>query len=706
MSFFSDLMVAVKNRTGQYASDEVSKEIFDNSPEAILIIDRDGKVIATNNRIKEWLGYSVEMLNDKLIFELPFLDENGRNIIRDKFESRFKGEEIKAYDLTVHDEDGKPFHTQVNGSLVVDSFGDVAGEIIMISDANELHASMEEERAVAEDLRYLTSSALDFTSIKSGDDIYQKVAVGLANLTECLVLVSNYDKEKELAKPMYAAFGKQNTVNLHQESLPITADRVFPSAYKAKLMKDNIVLIEDNADLSQYSDYYKSFPQLGESGKLKKVYLVAFVWKGELFGTAVIFGGEGVRFSIETISAYIYQSSIALQKFIDEAELTKYRSGLEKLVEEQTSDLEETNQDLKRFELAVMDASDHIIITDPEGKIIYANAAAEKITGYTFAQMKGKTPSLWGKQMENDFYKGFWHTINSKKPFLGEIRNKRSSGLVYWAEIHVAPVLDPQDNIIYFVGIERDITKAKEVDQAKTEFVSLASHQLRTPLSAINWYTEMLLDGDAGEITKDQENYLKEIYTGSQRMVDLVNSLLNVSRLELGTFIVEPAKAHLKDICEDVLKELDSQIKKKQQEVTTNYDSKVPEMLVDPKLTRIIFQNLLSNAVKYTPDKGKVQVSIEINPKNDKEILIQVSDTGYGIPKHQQDKIFTKLFRADNVKKMESEGTGLGVYIIKQIIDTAGGKIWFASEEDKGTTFYITIPKSGMKKREGSRELS
>ena len=203
------------------------------------------------------------------------------------------------------------------------------------------------------------------------------------------------------------------------------------------------------------------------------------------------------------------------------------------------------------------------------------------------------------------------------------------------------------------------------------------------------------------QLTEEQKKYVDEIYKGNQRMVDLVNALLDVSRIELGTFAVEPEPTQLIDIAKSLLKELKSEIDKKKQEIKENYD-KLEKINADPKLIRIVIQNLLSNAVKYTPEKGKVTISILEKEPN---VEIEVSDTGYGIPKLQQKDIFTKLFRADNVREKDTEGTGLGLYIVKNIVEHSGGKIWFESIENKGTTFYITIPKEGMKKKVGTKAL-
>jgi len=365
----------------------------------------------------------------------------------------------------------------------------------------------------------------------------------------------------------------------------------------------------------------------------------------------------------------------------------------------------ELTQDLKKFQLAVANASDHIVITDPKGKIIYANKAAEKITGYVQEEMIGKTPATWGRQMDDKFYKKMWSTLaGQKKTFVAELTNKRKNGVLYQSQTKISPILNEKKEFLFYVGVERDITKEKEIDKAKTEFVSLASHQLRTPLSTINWYVEMLLDNDAGNINEEQKEYLQEIHISNKRMIELVTALLNVSRIELGTFAVEPKPTDIVEISDSVLEELVPQIKEKKLRTTKKYDSQLDKkMSFDPNLIGIVFQNLLSNAVKYTPEGGQVDLIIQ---KRKSDILVTIKDTGYGIPKKTQSKIFTKMFRADNVKTKDTTGSGLGLYIVKSILEQSQGKIWFESEENKGSTFYFTIPTAGMTEKAGTRALT
>ncbi|EKD24370.1 MAG: hypothetical protein ACD_81C00037G0007 [uncultured bacterium] len=366
--------------------------------------------------------------------------------------------------------------------------------------------------------------------------------------------------------------------------------------------------------------------------------------------------------------------------------------------------IREVTSNFEKFKLAVEGTSDHVVITDKEGVILYANKAAEEITGYSNKEMVGNRPSLWGKQMPEEFYRNMWHTIKEeRKNFHGEVTNKRKDGRLYIAETNISPISDEQGALYGFVAVERDITRQKEIDKSKTEFVSVASHQLRTPLTIINWYIEMLTDPKDITLTDKQRKYLEEIEHASKRMVDLVNALLNVSRIDMGTFMVDVETVDFVAAMEDALKELSLQIARKKLHLIKHYDKAIPLINADPRLLHIILQNLLTNAVKYTHEEGTITVSLV---KQEETVLITVADTGFGIPAHQQAKIFTKFYRADNARAKEPDGNGLGLYIIKSLIESSGGKIWFTSEENKGTAFYVEIPLRGMKSREGSRPLA
>jgi signal transduction histidine kinase len=264
-----------------------------------------------------------------------------------------------------------------------------------------------------------------------------------------------------------------------------------------------------------------------------------------------------------------------------------------------------------------------------------------------------------------------------------------------------APIHDANGHVTGAIVVFRDVSKEYELDRAKTEFVSLASHQLRTPLSAINWYGELLLDGDAGKLNKTQHEYLVEIFEGNQRMIELVDSLLDVSRLEVGKLPTKPQDTSMGELVDSLEKELITSIKNKNLDFNKSV-AELPPVNADPKQLRMVVQNLMSNAVKYTPAKGSVHVTLRKATAADVKgaglrgdgpfAFFSVKDSGYGIPKVQQSKIFGKLFRADNVRALDVEGTGLGLYIVKEVVEKMGGRVWFDSVESVGSTFFVILP--------------
>jgi signal transduction histidine kinase len=248
--------------------------------------------------------------------------------------------------------------------------------------------------------------------------------------------------------------------------------------------------------------------------------------------------------------------------------------------------------------------------------------------------------------MPAEYYQIMWDIIKrQKKVFVGEIQNKRRNGELYTAALSISPLLDKNGDVMFFVGVERDITKEKEIDRAKSEFVSLASHQLRTPPSIIGWYTETLQSGDLGPINEKQADYLAEIYRANQRMIAVINSLLNISRIEMNSFSMSPRETDVTGIIDETIRELNVRFNRTIT-IRKHYDPALGFFNVDPNIAEIIVENLLSNSFKYTPPEN---AEIEITAKRDHDALfLSVQDNGIGILPKDEGQIFEKLFRADN----------------------------------------------------------
>lgn len=231
----------------------------------------------------------------------------------------------------------------------------------------------------------------------------------------------------------------------------------------------------------------------------------------------------------------------------------------------------------------------------------------------------------------------------------------------------------------------------KKIDP-HSEFVNLASHQLRTPLSGSKWMLELLQKSDAGNLTDKQKEYIEKIYASNEKMIALVNDLLEISRIDEGSAKLFLKPTDITAVIRDLLKEKERDVKKKKLQISLTIEQE-PFVQIISEYNKIkqALNNIISNAITYTPAGGKIAIDLKIQ---DNEVLGSITDTGFGIPKEQQAKIFSKFFRASNILSVETSGTGLGLYIAKSFIEASGGRLWFQSEEGKGTTFYFTLPKA------------
>ncbi len=245
--------------------------------------------------------------------------------------------------------------------------------------------------------------------------------------------------------------------------------------------------------------------------------------------------------------------------------------------------------------------------------------------------------------------------------------------------------------------IFHDVTRDKLVERMKTEFVSIAAHQLRTPLSAIKWTLRMVLDGDTGEISAEQRDLLEKTYVSNERMISLINDLLNVSRIEEGRFLYKQEPGRLEEVVRTVIESSQELLKMRKIVLSEDIPEGLPLVEIDKEKIYLAVQNLLENAAKYTPEGGSIDISLE---KHETEVVFMIKDSGVGIPESDHERIFTKFFRGENVIKMETEGSGLGLYTTRNIINAHRGKIWFESKEGKGTAFYFSLPLARQKTSE------
>lgn len=340
---------------------------------------------------------------------------------------------------------------------------------------------------------------------------------------------------------------------------------------------------------------------------------------------------------------------------------------------------------------------DGAIATDEFGKITRINPTALRILGFTERECIGawfpkkivalnekNVPiSLVDRPITKAFLTG--KTISEKTYY------RKKNGQQIPVSITVSAIM-LQGRPVGAIEVFRDITLEYEIDRMKSDFISLASHQLRTPLSAIKTYAHMLVDGFMGDTTTAQKRSLRTIISAANRMNELISTLLNITRIESGNVTVTPKTVNVEHLAEEVNKEHALAASDKSINLSLSKTGRQAcEVKTDSLILKEVISNLVSNAIKYTPDNGTVSVNLANRRSS---VLISVTDTGLGIPKYSQDQIFTKFFRAHNVVKQETSGTGLGLYLVKGLLDALGGKIWFESREGKSTTFYVSLPRT------------
>jgi PAS domain S-box-containing protein len=403
----------------------------------------------------------------------------------------------------------------------------------------------------------------------------------------------------------------------------------------------------------------------------------------------------------------------------DISESKKFQEKLEQKVKEKTNALENKTKDLADSQTAVLNIledteesrgkaeeeknktmaiisnfTDGILVFNRDDLIELVNPKFERIFGVDHQEVTGKGLKEF---KNNEELKDLMEVLAKSPDFSREANGEEREAFreeikvdeTITIEITTVPIF--RDNHkVGTLAVLHDVTREKMVEAMKSEFVSIAAHQLRTPLSAIKWTMIMLLEGDLGDLSEEQKNLVQKAYDSNERMVSLINDLLNVSRIEEGRYLYKPSHISFNDIVDPLVEIYRAELKRRGIKFEVKMPKeKLPKVVVDTEKITLVVQNFLDNAMKYTARGGKVFFSVDAK---EKEIEVAVKDTGVGIPQDQQKRLFSKFFRAANVVRMETEGSGLGLFICKNVINSHKGKIWFESKEKQGSVFYFSLP--------------
>ena len=335
---------------------------------------------------------------------------------------------------------------------------------------------------------------------------------------------------------------------------------------------------------------------------------------------------------------------------------------------------------------------DGIIALDFNKNIILLNKAAEEITGFTQDEMVNR-PIEEMVHLFSDTDEILPKTyctasFNQSAKLIGKEGREASVNLL------TAQLEGSVQTNISCILILHDLSKEEELEKMKLDFVSMASHELRTPLTSIVGYLSVFINENKGKIESSEFELLEKSLVSAQQLLNLVQNLLNVNKIEREQMSVSPETLDYLPIITKALEDLKNQAGQKN--IVLNFDApkEIPRVLADPIRISEVITNLIANSINYTNAGGKIDVSLELSPN---EITTIVSDTGIGIPKEALPHLFNKFFRVSNLSQRASKGTGLGLYISKSIVEKLGGKIWVESEVGKGSKFIFTLPLASRK---------
>jgi PAS domain S-box-containing protein len=372
----------------------------------------------------------------------------------------------------------------------------------------------------------------------------------------------------------------------------------------------------------------------------------------------------------ESLAAFASHVAVAVENARFYQLIQDHAARLEELVRERTTELQ-TERD--RTQAILDSAAEGVVVTDLQGHIQYVNPATERLTGYEAAELLGRNPHLWrsGRHPQS-LYQKMWKTILSGQTWEGEVVNKRKDGTLYDVVLTIAPIPGPDEKPVGFVGMLTDISRLKELDRLKDQFVSNVSHELRTPLTNLKLYLNLLERGRP----EKRERYMGTLQREATRLQQLIEDLLNLSRLDVGNVQLNRVPTDLNPLIRQLVEDRKLLAANRRLTLKAVLSPDLPPVLVDEKMFDQVMTNLMSNAINYTPDGGEIVIrTAETTDQGRRWVTVSVTDSGYGIALDEQERLFERFYRGEAARQTGVAGTGLGLSICQEIVKRHAGRI-------------------------------
>ena len=607
-------------------SEEKYKNLFETAIDPIVILDKNGNFVEVNEQVTKTLGYNKNDLIGKKLDEAKILTQDSLNKSLDGFIKRMKGESVPTYEVEIISKDGEKIPAEINASPLHEN-GEVIGDFVIIRDLRERYKRREIERELVQSenrFRDIFDSTSDFLLYLEKGIILDinKAAINLGDLKKEEIIGKSFASLKSI-------FGKED-MEKHLEAIEKTGE---------------------GSDIRDYQSDLKS-----ANGEILKF----------------LFSADCIRDDKEIRGILIRGRDI-----------TQRQRAWDELVK-----LEE------KYRVLAETSADGVLTIDPLGRLTYVNPSFEKLCARRKSQILA---TLFREYLSDDSVYFFQQVFidarkNDEKIENVELELAHADGNLIPIEANIAPF--KRDN--EFAGMVctiRDITERRKIEdelkkseRLKTEFMNIAAHELKSPVTPIKGYLDLIISEK--DTTDKIKNWAKVSLRNAERLLKLVTDILDVSRLDTDTMKFEMERLDPVEILDEIAEDMKAVVEGKKLKFITKIPRDLPKIMGDRYRLSQILKNLLGNAVKFT-DNGSISIIAE---KKDEHILISVKDTGIGVSKDELKKIFAKFYQAYTGDDRKNEGTGLGLFICKEIIQKHNGDIWAESELGKGSTFMIKIP--------------
>jgi len=607
-------------------SEEKYKNLFETAIDPILIIDKEGRFTEINKQITKKLGYSKKDLIGKKFYEINILDEKSREKTMSKFKQRLQGKTINPYEVTVISKKGEAIPAEINASKLTKK-GEITGELVIIRDLRERHRSKQMERELTE-------------SEKKFRDIFDATSDFLIYLEKDIILDINNAALEKLELKKGEVIGKK--ISSLREQFTDEGIKKHMQAIDKAIKGEKVTEYETEINTKEdiIYEYLFSIDSIRYDKKIK----------------GIIIRGRDV-----TQRQHAWNELVRLEE--------KYRI------------LAETS-------------ADGVITIDPLGRLTYINPSFEKM----IKRSKGKVLATPFKDLLSEdsvyFFQELIINARKKKEKIENVELELvfPKGDVIPIEMNISPV-EKNKEFSGMVCTIRDITERRRIEnelkkseRLKTEFMNIAAHELKSPVTPIKGYLDLIISDQ--KTSKQVKDWAKVSLRNAERLLRIVNDILDVSRLDTDTMRFDMEKVVTREILDEIVEDMKPVVENKGLKFITDIPKDLPNIMGDKYRLSQVFKNLLVNAVKFT-DNGHIRIKVEKEKDN---IHIEIEDTGIGISKDEEKKVFNKFYQAYTGEDRKNEGTGLGLFICKQIIKKHKGNIWVESQVRKGSTFNIELP--------------